>query len=114
MKTYELIQAANGAIKNTSDSHRNGRSGSSINNSKETLVAVGASNHSLKRKFVTSKEETGRKTFPMNGEEAASLYSSYLTPFEKDEIRTFEQVHFVCLNKKKLYGGSYDQTDDEG
>lgn len=50
----------------------------------------------------------------MSGEEACVAFSNYLTHFEKEEIKQFEVTYFACMNKKKLYGGSYEQTDEEG
>lgn len=58
LKTIDFTKIQNiVGVKNLND--RNGRSGSSINTSKEGTAAshIGSSSNSLQRKFVTSKEE---------------------------------------------------------
>lgn len=40
----------------------------------------------------------------MSGEEALTRYSQYLTPYERDEIKTFDHVYYLNLSaNRKAY-----------
>lgn len=40
----------------------------------------------------------------MSGEDALKLYGSYLSPYEKQELKAFEMVYYMSFNKKKSTG----------
>jgi glutamate mutase epsilon subunit len=39
--------------------------------------------------------------FPISGAEAAKVYHQYLTPFERDEIRSFDVVYYMNLTANR-------------
>ncbi|GAA6059334.1 hypothetical protein JCM10212_005914 [Sporobolomyces blumeae] len=69
-------------------------------------------------------EETIRKMFefpeptdplpPLDAKDAAALYSRYLSPYEKEEIRDYRKVYFVGPNSLKKAATKENSTNNHG
>eukprot|EP00347_Sterkiella_histriomuscorum_P013004 403366381 len=81
---------------------RNGRSGSSINTNKDINSSqTGSSANSFQRKYATNSDQKQKIQFPISGEDAYKLYFNQLNPYEREEVKQFQQVYFVSTNIKR-------------
>lgn len=51
----------------------------------------------MQKKVQTLKEDKKAASFPMSGEEAYRTYYKVLSGFEREEVKGFDEVHYLNL-----------------